>query len=167
MRGKSLMLAMGLPGDSDLLTALGGLVIARTQLELYLRYTVKTLASLSVNAALETTSGDRMPELRGRIKQLFKQKKPTAQEKRQLDALLLQGKHLTMKCNVYLHATYANTPSGQALMQSDTYSWGLAPTVSEVNAVRADLLKVGADMNHARLHGFIAQVVRRPPPTVS
>ena len=88
---------------------------------------------------MDATSGARMPDLRYRIAALFKEKKPTAQEIVKLDALLNRGKRLLGKCNTYLHAAYSTTESGKALIQSDSYSWGPAPSTDDVNVVTAEL----------------------------
>ena len=78
---------LSMPSDQGLVMALGQLVIAHTQLELILRYTVKTVSGCSVSEALDATSQDRMPYLRERIKQLFKEHKATPTEKVRLDEI--------------------------------------------------------------------------------
>ena len=89
--------ALAMPTDPDLVMALGQLAIAHTQLELVLRYTIKQLSGLELKEALDGTAEDRMPDLRAKIKQLFKDKKATTTEKIKLNALLQQAKQLTEK----------------------------------------------------------------------
>jgi hypothetical protein len=161
VHGDADVLSIKIPSDPHLLEALGRLVIARTHLELALRYTIKVLAGLSVRDAMDATSEARMPQLRNRVRSLFKEKKPIEQEKAQLDALLLRGKRLLVKCNTYLHAAYAITASGKAVIQTETYSWGPAPSTDEVNMVTGELQALGNDIHEARLIGFISDVNRR------
>lgn len=149
---------LGIPSDISLTAALGELVIAHTHLELILRYTVKTLSGLSIKDALDSTEEDRTTDLRERVKQLFKEKRPTATEKTQLDALLQRAKRLTEQRNAYLHSVWSSTSEGQALMKGADHSWGPAPTVFDVISVAEDLAQLTKDLNAARLRGFIAQV---------
>jgi hypothetical protein len=116
---------LSLPSDPTLLEALGRLAIAHTQLELILRYTVKTLSGLSITDALDATSEDRMSDLRDRIKRLFREQKPTEQEKCQLDALLRQAKDRSERRHEYLHSAWSTTADGQALMKGERHSWVL------------------------------------------
>jgi hypothetical protein len=160
--GMTLQHELGIPSDPGLVEALGQLAIAHTQLELMLKYTVKTLSGLKIADALHATSQDRFPELRERIKQLFKEKKPTAHEKCQLDALLHKGKPLMNRRNTYLHSAWAQTPSGKTLIKSeDDHSWGPAPTRDDVQGVTVAILTLATELNEARLHGFIAEVIAR------
>jgi len=91
------MHVLSIPSDQELVMALGELVIAHTQLELILRYTVKTVSGCSVSEALDATSQDRTTNLRERNKQLFKEHKATPTEKVRPDALLTRARRLTEK----------------------------------------------------------------------
>jgi hypothetical protein len=82
------------PKQPSLNEALGRLAIAHTHLELVLRYCVKTIANQSISEALDATEGDRISDLRVRIKRLFKERRPAALEKNTLDALLGRAKRL-------------------------------------------------------------------------
>ncbi len=159
------MHVLSMPSDQELVMALSKLAIAHTQLELVLRYTVKTLSGLSIADALDATSQDRMPALRERIKQLFKEHKATPTEKVRLDALLQRAKRLTDKRNNFLHSVWSSTPEGRALMKGADHAWGPAPTAEDVQTVTSDLLALYQELNDARLHGFIAQVANRPTQT--
>lgn len=153
---------LNIPSNPGLIEALGKLVIAHTQLELALRYTVKTLSGLSVSDALDATRYDRLDDLRDRIKQLFKDNKATAQDKTKLDALLNKGKRLSSKRHSYMHSAWSATPSGIALIKSeDDHSWGPAPEKEQVEDLALKIFLLARALNKERLHGFIAQVVTR------
>jgi hypothetical protein len=152
---------LNMPTDPGLLQALGQLAIAHTQLELMLRYTVKTLSGQSLGDALDATSQDRISDLRERIKQLFRELKPTAQEKCQLDALLQKAKLRSDKRNGYLHSTWSATHDGQALMKGERHLWGPAPSQHDVEKITLEILTLCKQLNEARLHGFISKVVTR------
>jgi len=69
------------PNQPTLMEALGRLAIAHTHLELMLRYCVKTIADQTIQEALDATEGDRLSDLRVRVKQLFIERRPTAWRK--------------------------------------------------------------------------------------
>ena len=152
---------LSMPSDPGLLEALGRLAIAHTQLELMLRYMVKTLSGLSVADALDATSQDRMSDLRERIKRLFKEQKPTERDNCQLLALLHQAKDRSEKRNEYLHSAWSTTNDGQALMKGERHAWGPAPTPHDVEALAGEIVALCKQLNEARLRGFISKVVAR------
>ena len=150
-----------IPRQPSLHEALGRLAIAHTQLELTLRYCVKTIANQTVADALDATEGDRISDLRVRIKQLFKERRPTALEKTTLDALLGRAKRLSEKRNTYLHSAWSQTAAGRAIMKDEDHRWGQAPSIAEINEVTEEISCLVSEINQARLEGFIKQVVSR------
>jgi hypothetical protein len=60
-----------IPRHPELIEALGRLAVAHTHLELIFRYTVKTLAPLTVKEALDATNGEKISEVRKRVRKLF------------------------------------------------------------------------------------------------
>ena len=78
---------LAMPQHPGLIEALGRLAIAHTHLELILRYTVKTVGGLSITEALDATRGERISDVRGRVRKLFLQIKPLPSEVAKLDAL--------------------------------------------------------------------------------
>ena len=72
MPGSSRVLTV--PHRPELQRVPGRLAIAHTHLELMFRYCVKTIARLTTEEALDATAGERISDLRIRIKQLFKER---------------------------------------------------------------------------------------------
>jgi hypothetical protein len=153
------------PSRPELLGALGRLAIAHTHLELILRYCVKTITKQSVEEALDATEGDRISDLRIRIKQLFKERRPTALEKNSLDALLGHATRLSKKRHSYLHRAWSETDAGQAVVKGEDYQWEPAPSDAELERVVSEILSLGEKLNHERRHGFIKEVVQRQSPS--
>ena len=149
------------PNQPSLHEALGRLAIAHTHLELILRYCVKTIAEQTIQQALDTTEGDRLSDLRIRIKQLFKERRPTALEKTELDALLGQAKRLSEKRHSYLHRAWSQTAAGRATMKGEDHRWGPAPSEEQILQVVEELLSLVSAINEARLTGFIKNVISR------
>ncbi len=157
------MLELAIPNHPDLLEALGRMAIAYTQLELVWRYTVKTLSGLSIKEALDATSKERTSDTRQRVRRLFLEKKPTGSETTRLDALIGAASRLTDKRNGYLHSAWSVSTAKEPIMKSEDHSWGPAPTRDEVEKVTSELLALGKEINQARLHGFIDQLLHRTP----
>ena len=151
------------PARPNLLQALGRLAIAHTHLELMLRYCVKTIARLTTEEALDATAGDRLSDLRSRIRNLFKERKPTALERNRLDALLEKAKRLSETRNAYLHRAWSETPEGLAVTKGDHYEWESAPSDSDIEAVTSEILGLVQTLNEDRLRGFIYHVLHRLP----
>jgi hypothetical protein len=149
------------PDDPILHAALGRLAIAHTQLELILRYCVKVIADQDIQAALDATEGERISDLRERVKRLFKERQPTALEKNQLDALLGRAKLFSEERNTYLHSVFSETPEGRAIMKDANHRWGPAPSESAIDDVTKGILRLAKELNDARLNGFIKRVVAR------
>lgn len=149
------------PNQPSLTQALGRLAIAHTHLELILRYCVKTIADQTIEQALDATEGDRISDVRVRVKQLFKERQPTALEKTNLDALFGRAKHLSEKRNSYLHRAWSETAAGRAIMKGGDHQWGSAPSEEEILHAAEEITNLVTEINEARLHGFIKDVVLR------
>jgi hypothetical protein len=121
------MQELAIPQHPGLLEALGRLAIAHTHLELILRYCVKTIAKQSIEEALDATEGDRISDLRNKIKQLFKERRSTALEKNSLDALLGHAKRLSEKRHSYLYRAWSETDAGQAVVKGEDHRWEPCP----------------------------------------
>ena len=150
-----------IPSHPGLIEALGRLAIAHTHLELILRYVVKTLSELSVNDALDATSGDSTSEVRRRIKKLFKEKKPVPSEETQLDSLLGAARRLSEKRNAFLHSAWSQTEAGEIILKQEDHQWGPAPSKEQVDQITDQIMGLANKINDARLTGFISEVVKR------
>jgi hypothetical protein len=153
---------LALPQHPGLLEALGRLAVAHTHLELILRYTVKTVAGVSLRDGLDATEGERTSDVRRRIKKIFVQTKPTEAEVVKLDALLNRARLLSEKRNDFLHSAWSETDDGQAVRKREgDHRWVSAPSKEDVDAVAAEIMLVAKEINDARLRGFIYEVVSR------
>lgn len=152
------------PNRTHLLEALGRLAVADTHLELILRYTVKTLSGFSGPKSLDPTKRKPISELRKRIKKRLKKHHPTAAETYRLDELLEKTKLLSGKRNSYMHRAWSETEAGQVILLEDDLRLGAAPPEAAIERLASEILALGKQINDARLHGFIHDVVQRQPP---
>ena len=152
---------LALPQHPGLLEALGRLAVAHTHLELILRYTVKTISGVSVRDALDATSGARISDVRRRIKKLFVQKKSPESEVVKLDALLNRARLLSEARNDFLHSAWSQTEAGEAVRKrEEDHQWVLAPSKEDVDTVTVKIMELAGEINNARLHGFIYEIVK-------
>ena len=154
------------PNRPQLLEALGRLAMAHTHLERILRYTVKTVSGLSGPKSLDPTKRKPISDLRKRIKKRFKKLHPTAAETYHLDELLEKTKLLSGKRNSYMHRAWSETEAGQVILHEEDLRLGAAPPEAAIERVASEILALGKQINDARLHGFIHDVVQRQPTNI-
>lgn len=150
-----------IPTDDELLKAAGRVAFAHAQLELSLRYTVKTLTGMSIDEALDATDAMKAYELRDKIKGLFRQKTKDEVAKTKLDALLNKTKRLSEQRNKFIHRALAQDAQGQWVMKDERHAWGPPPSVGELNQLADEIAQVFNELNKARLHGFINEVSKQ------
>lgn len=68
------MMMFHVPSDKDLLAAIGEVALRHEHLNHILRMTIKTLARLDIDEALDATAYDSSSQLRERIKKLARQR---------------------------------------------------------------------------------------------
>src|SRR5262249_55676283 len=85
-----------------------------------LRYTVKTLAGLSVKEALDATHRARTSDVRSRVRKLFEQKKTLESEKAKLEALIGATARLSEERNKILHSAWSETEAGVTVRKRES-----------------------------------------------
>jgi hypothetical protein len=157
-----------LPGDSELLAAIGDVAIRHGQLDYFLRLTVKTLADLpgeQVLSALEDEPFAGVVELvRKLARQRFGQAAPATVRIRDL---LTRCKKVTKRRNHTIHAFYAADGDGKPIVVSRG-SHAELPTVEEVRKLARAIHDLASELNTERLKGFIKEAVlaTKPVPLV-
>ena len=123
---------------------------------------MKTLAGLSVKEALDATNRARISDVRTRIRKLFEQQKPLELEKARLEALLGAAARLSEERNKVLHSAWSETEAGVTVRKRESdHQWVSAPLKEDVDTVTAEIMELAGEINHARLRGFIYEVVSR------
>lgn len=151
------------PGDNTLLTGAGKVALAHGQLELMLRMTIKTLAGLSVQDALDKTAKKKNWELRRDIEINFCQKTTDMTLRQKLKDLLGRCEKLSYRRNKLLHNAWAIAPDGSIVTKGDKHAWGKAPTANDLNDLASKIRECVALLNEARLRGFIKNVACPAP----
>jgi hypothetical protein len=156
----SSMIVFHVPEDKELLAAYGELAIVHEHLKHILRMTIKSLAQVSVDDALDATKNDSSSQLRDRIKKLGRQKLGEGVALIRLQAILARCKCATDKRNELIHSICAKEIDGKPHMQGDRTRKPL-PTVSELKDLINKLSSLTQELNEARLEGFLLEALKQ------
>ena len=109
------MMHFYVPESKDLLAAFGEVNLRHEHLNHVLRMTVKTLAHLAVNEALDATARDTSSQLRERVRKLARQQLGEGEPLLKLQALVERCKHATDRRNDLVHSVWAKELDGEAV----------------------------------------------------
>ena len=159
------MIMFHVPSDQALLAAFGEVALRHEHLSYILRMTIKSLAELEVDEALDATAFDGASLLRDRIRRLAKQRLGEGKALLQLQALVERCRRVTEKRNDYVHSVWAQELDGEAVRRDSSHQWLPTPSIPELQALSKELLALTQELNLARLEGFIleALVARKKP----
>lgn len=149
------MMMFHVPTDKDLLAAIGEVALRHEHLNHILRMTIKTLARLEVNEALDATTYDSASQLRERIKKLARQRLGEGEPLLKLQALLERCKRATEKRNDLIHSVWGQELDGDPARKGAGHEWRSLPTVAELHELAEDLARLTAQLNEARSQGFL------------
>ena len=157
----TMLLKFHLPKDPKVLQLLGAVALRHTHLDYLLRMTIKTLLTdeATIAEVLDATATDGSAELRERVKKLAKQKLGEGVVLLRLQALLTRCKRATEKRNDLMHGIWAGESEGETMVQTKDQSWKSPPTIQELEAILEELALLARQINHARLHGSLAEAL--------
>jgi hypothetical protein len=149
------MITLQIPKNSKILAAVGTIALRQGQLDYILRMTVKSLLGLSIQDALNATDKQGSSELRKRVRKLAKQKFGEGLTLVRLDAILTKARRATESRNEILHRLWAFDKDNNPVIRDDDHSFRPAPDISELNTAATELANITAELNDARLDGFL------------
>jgi len=151
---------LDVPGDQELLKAVGRVALAHGQLELILRMTFKSIKGLSVKDALNRTKFTSVSKMRKRVLDAFKNKSDDFSF-HQLKRLMDECERLSKRRNKMIHNTWAIHPVDTSIVvKGDDHAWGSPPTVEDLHTLAFEIQSKVEELNHARLHGFIKNAIK-------
>lgn len=151
----------GIPNDIKIQAGFGILTIRHGQLDYALRLTIKSLAGLSIEEALDATTWENSAELRKRITKLARQKLGEGQALLKLQALLERARRVTEKRNKYIHSLWAHELDGSAVIRNEDHSWEPVPTASELDALSKEISGITNELTKERLDGFLSAAIEK------
>jgi hypothetical protein len=150
------MISFHVPDDPALLSALGHVTLRHEHLNHCLRMTIKTLANLTVEQALDATAYDGSRQLRQRITKLARRELGEGQALLKLQALLERCRRATDARNELIHGIWAKELDGEPVRRSEDHSWHPLPSERELLDLAEEMRDLTENLNTARLEGFIA-----------
>lgn len=157
------MMQFHVPEDKELLAAYGKLSLLHEHLTHILRMTVKTLANLEVAEALDATAYDGAAKLRDRVKAIARQRLGEGEALLKLQAIMERCKRVSDKRNEFIHGVWGKELDGEPFRRTNNHSWQPIPTVDELTLLGEDILTLTAQLNDARLFGFLAEALAKRP----
>ena len=155
------MLRFHVPDDKDLLAAFGTVTLRHEHLNHVLRMTIKTLAALNVEEALDATAFEGTWTLRERVKKFARQRLGEGTALLKLQALVERCRRVTDQRNSFVHSVWAEELDGPALRRDEQNRWVPIPSTSDLAKLADDILAVTTELNDARLMGFLAEALAK------
>ena len=152
------------PADRALLAALGEMALRHEHLSHVLRMTIKSLANLRPEEALDATAYDGSRQLRERVRKLARQRLGEGEPLLKLQALLERCNRATDKRNELMHGIWAQELDGEPVRRGNDHTLHPLPTVPELEALSHEIDDLTKTLNTARLEGFLAQAMAKHAP---
>ncbi len=149
------------PQDKDLLAAIGEVALRHEHLNHIFRMTIKTLARLEIEEALDATAYDSTSQLRDRIKKLARQRLGEGAPLLRLQALLERCKRATEKRNDLIHSVWGQELDGLPARKGSSQEWRPLPTTTEMVNLAAEVMQLTGELNEARLGGFLHEALQQ------
>lgn len=153
------MVYFDIPADREILAALGEVTLRHEHLNHILRMTVKTLARLSVDEALDATARDGSAYLRDRIRKFGRKRLGEGEPLLRLQALIERCGRAADRRNELVHSVWAKELDGETVCRNSAQGWQAVPTVEELRNLAAEIASLTAELNKARLEGFLHEAL--------
>ena len=155
------MIYFSLPDDNVLLAAIGEVTLRHEHLNHMLRMTIKTLARLSVNDAVDATARDGSAQLRKCIRNLARQRLGEGEPLLKLLALIERCARATDRRNDLVHSVCAKELDGEAVRRNSSHGWQPLPSVEELHNLGTEIAELANELNQARLEGFLQEALSK------
>lgn len=153
-------MVLELPDDAAWLATWARVSLRHAHLDYSLQMAIKTLANLEIDEAREATARDGSAQLRKRIKKLARDQLGEGRPLLKLQSILTRCGRLTARRNRLVHSIVARNRDGdEALMRDHEPDWQPLPTTEELDALADQINAITAELNHARLGGFLAEAL--------
>jgi len=153
------MLSFYIPENTDLLAGIGEVALRHEHLNYVLRMTIKTLANLSINEALDATACAGSSELRSRINKLARQRLGEGEALLKTQALLERCKRATEKRNDLIHSIWVKELDGDASRKASAHTCNSLPSTTELHDLAIKISQLIEELNHVRLDGFLNEAL--------
>jgi hypothetical protein len=159
MAAKAKIIEFHVP-EADTLAALGEVALRHEQMNHVLRLTIKSLANITVNEAIDATMYAGSKELRERARKLARKVLGEGTPLLKLQAILANCERLTKRRNDLVHGLWAQDAEGAHLRDASGYRQSV-PTVEELRALAQEVRQLAMSLNFERLKGFLMQALQK------
>jgi len=151
----SKMIMFHVPRDQELLAALGEVTLRHEHLNHILKMTIKSIAKLSPNEAIDATKDYGSYALRQCIRKLAREKLGEGEPLLKLQALLTQAGRLTEQRNELTHGLWAEERDGDPGIMGAPGELRPLPSVEELKYLAKEIEDLNKELHSARLEGFL------------
>jgi hypothetical protein len=155
------MISFHVPEDALLLAAFGEVALRHEHLNHILRMTIKTLARLRPQEALDATAFDGSRQLRERIRKLARRRLGESEALLKLEALLERCRRVTERRNELTHGIWARELDGEPMRKGSDQKWYPLPKADELKALANEIWLLSDELNTARLDGFLSTALAK------
>ena len=153
------MMTFHVPTDKALLAAFGEVALRHEHLSHVLRMTIKTLANLRPDEAVDATAYDGARQLRARIRKLARQRLGEGEPLLKLQALLERCRRTTDWRNELMHGIWAKELDGEPLRRGSDSNWHPLPSAQDLSDLASEIESLTQAINVARLEGFLSEAL--------
>ena len=153
------MIMLHVPDDKELLAAFGEMALLHEHLNHILRMTIKTLAHLTPQEALDATINEGSRQLRDRIRKLARQRLGEGPALLKLQALMQRCQRGTDKRNELVHSVWAKELDGEAQLRNADHTSRPLPTTQELSDLSKEIRNLTTSLNQAQLEGFLSEAL--------
>ncbi len=158
------MIYYAIPEDQAILAKVGAIALRHSQLDHALVMTIKSLAGLTVNQAVDALSRTGSAELRQRVRKLARQRLGEGQALLKVEALIERCGRATSKRNELLHSVWARELDGEHVMTHEQHGWVPLPSEEQLLELEITLESLVYELNHVRLQGFLREALEASSP---
>ena len=157
------MLTFHVPEDKELLAALGAVTLRHEHLNHILKMTIKSIANLTPNEAVDATQYEGSSTLRQRVRKLARQRLGEGEPLLKVQAMLARAGKLTDLRNKLTHGLWAKELDGDPGVMGAFGELNPLPSVDQLHALAKDIEELTIEFNVARLEGFLKAALDNKP----
>jgi hypothetical protein len=154
-------IVFALPEDKELLAAIARVTMAHSILDHVLRLTLKTVAGVRLDEAMDATAYQGSSVLRDRVGKLAKARLRDGPVFVRLQAVLERCRRATDKRNDLTHTVTFHELDDETLKRTDGRVIKPLPSVAELEILAGELTGLARELNEARMEGFLAEALAR------
>jgi len=151
------------PKNPEILKAIARVTLRHNQLDEMLVYTIKSVANVTIEQAFGATLYQGSKTLRERVNKLARQRLGEGPALIKVQDLMERCALATLKRNELVHNVWSKDAAGgkPRVLHAAERRFKKPPTAKVLNELADELLKLVAELNHERLHGWLDEALKK------